>query len=113
MSPVLPDHLVINASDRELLRNVLNETLNGFAIHDLETTIGMSRSELEKVLEYFDDPSGDAQLQLTLAQARAVLNALRETLHELGNEEFHTRTGFDFAEGESMLGRLGRQLHGS
>ena len=109
----VPDHLVINSLDRELLRNVLNETLNGFAIHDFENTIGFSRSELEKLFEYFDDPFGDAQAQLTVAQARAVLNALRETLRELGNEEFHTRTGFGFSEGESMLERLSRQLHGS
>lgn len=106
-------NLSINPSDTELLRNVLNETLNGFAIHNFENTIGLSRAEFEEVFEYFDDLSGDVQTQITVAQAWAVLNALRETLRELGNEEFHTRTGFDFSEGESMLGRLGRQLHGS
>ena len=110
--PMLPNQLVIESSDRDLLRNVLNEVLNGFAIQNFEGTIGNSRSELENLFEYFNDHSAHAQVQLTGAQASAVLNALCATLRELGSEEFHTRTGFDFAESEIVLQRLTRLLHG-
>ena len=92
---------------------MFNEVLHGFAISNFESTIGMSRLELEKLFKYFDDLSGDVQVELTQAQAWAAHNALRATLRELGIEEFHTRTGFDFAESEIMLGRLSRLLHES
>jgi hypothetical protein len=36
----------------------------------------------------------------------AFRNALRETLRELGIEEFHTRTGYDFDEGKAILAKL-------
>jgi hypothetical protein len=110
---MLPNHFVIESSDKILLRNVLNEILNGFTIDNFENTIGVSKSDLEKLVDYFSGLSKDAQVQLTPAQAWAVHNALHETLRELGNEEFHTRTGFDFAEGQSVLRELGQQLHGT
>lgn len=110
---MLLNQLVIESSVRDLLRNALNEVLNGFAIQNFEGTIGISRSELELLFEYFNDHSADAQVQLTRTQASAALNALRATLGELGSEEFHTRTGFDFAESEIALQRLTRLLDGS
>jgi len=103
----------MESSDRKLLRSVLNEILNGFAVQSFEGMIGISRLELEKLFEYFNELSSDAQVQLTRTQVWALHNALSATLRELGIEEFHTRTGFDFAEAEIVLARLSRVLHGS
>lgn len=108
-----PNHYVIESSDRNLLRNVLNEVLNGFAIDNFESTIGISWSELNELFERFKELSDDEQLRLTRPQAWAVHNALRETLRELGIEEFHTRTGFDFVESKIVLERLSQLLEGS
>lgn len=105
---MFPNYVVIKSSEKDLLRNVLNEVLNGFAIQNFEQTIGISRSELERLFEYFNDHSAIPEVQLTRTQASAVVNALRATLQELGSEEFHIRTGFDFAEGEIVLQRLTR-----
>ena len=110
---MVPTHVVIESPVRELLRNALNEVLNGFAIQSFEASVGISRSELEKLFEYFNDHSADAQVQLTRTQASAALNALRASLGALGSEEFHTRTGFDFAESEICLQRLTRLLDGN
>lgn len=105
---MFPTYLVIESSEKDLLRNVLNEVLNGFAIQNFEQTIGISRSELERLFEYFNDRSATQEMQLTRPQVSAVVNALRATLQELGSEEFQTRTGFDLAEGKIVLHRLTR-----
>jgi hypothetical protein len=75
-----------------------------------EKTIGISKSELENVFKCFDELSADVEIQLTPSQARPVHNALNETLRDLGVEEFHIRTGFDFTEGERVLKRLASLL---
>ena len=49
---------------------------------------------------------------LGTAEIIAVRNALRETVRELGAEEFHTRTGYDFEVGKTMLAKLNDLLSG-
>jgi hypothetical protein len=46
-------------------------------------------------------------------QTRAFRNALSETIRELGIEEFHTRTGYDFGEGSAYLKKLDQLLGAS
>lgn len=106
-----PNYFVMSSSDGLLIRSVLNEVLNGFPVDDVEGAIGLPQSELEKLFEYLSTHHDDAPVRLTRVQARAAYNALGETLRELGIEEFHTRTGFDFAESESVLKELGQFLH--
>lgn len=110
---MLPDHIVIESSEREMLRNVLNEILHGLAIDNLEGVVGFCRSDLENLFECFNNLSGDAQVQITRGQAWASHNALSVTLRELGDEEFHTRTGFDFADDKILLRRLSGLLNRS
>ena len=50
------------------------------------------------------------ELTLGVIEIRSVRNALRETIRELGVEEFHTRTGYDFEQGEALLQKLTRIL---
>ena len=45
-----------------------------------------------------------------LKEIFSLFTALRETLRELGIEEFQTRTGFEFEKGEMVLKKLNRLL---
>src|SRR5437660_6183970 len=96
----LADYFAIESRDAQLLRNALNEVLNGFALDDFDAAIGIGRSELQQLFKYLSELSNNAKVELTRAEMRASHNALRETLRELGIEEFQTRTGFKFEEGE-------------
>jgi hypothetical protein len=87
----------------DMLRAVLNEVLNGFALENREVTIGMKDLELRQLLTHLEELDNDDSIELNLNQIKAFRNALRETLRELGEEEFHTRTGFTFEEGEDVI----------
>jgi hypothetical protein len=93
-----------------LLHNVLNEVLNGFVLDNFEAVVGMSKSELNQLLEYLHALPDGADVDLNLVQIVTFRNALRETLRELGIEEFSTRTGYDFEIGEEVLGELNRLI---
>ena len=110
-SASVPNYVVLKSPSGTLLHNVLNEILNGFAVHNFESTIGLPRSEVEELFRHLNQLSNEVPVQLTRTEAWAAHNALREALRELGIEEFQTRTGFDFAESERVLRRLGRLLH--
>lgn len=86
-----------------MLRAVLNEVLHGFALENPEVTIGMKDSELGRLLTDLKELDNNDTVELNLDQTKAFRNALRETLRELGEEEFHTRTGFTFEEGEDVI----------
>ena len=92
--------------DPRLLHSVLNEVLNGFALDKFDTVFGIGRSQLGQLLEYLHELPGDASVDLDLSQAVAFRNALRETLRELGPEEFSTRTGHAFEVAQSVLEKL-------
>ena len=97
-------------SDSRLLLSVLNEVLNGFAIDNFDALLGTNRSELEQLRAHPKGLSDGADIRLNRNQTKVFRNALRETLRELGVEEFHPRTGFDFEEGEQVLKRLGHLI---
>ena len=95
--------LSYRVADRGLLHNVLNEVLNGFALENFEIVIGMKESEVRQLLAYLGELSDNTELDLDLTQLVAFRNALRETLRELGREEFCSRTGYDFETGEEVM----------
>jgi len=95
--------LTLDSTKSRLLRSVLNEVLNGFAINNFEVVIGKSKTELNNLLVRLGDLSEDSKLELDFSQALAFSNALRESLRELGFNEFHTRTGFGLEEGQRAL----------
>ena len=95
-----------------LLGSVLNEVLNGFEIPEFDRKIGMKRGQLKELLKHLHTlPSRDT-VTLDVQQTYAFRNALSETIRELGAEEFHIRTGYDFDLGNAFLERL-NQLLGS
>jgi len=103
----------LELKDMHLIRSVLNEVLNGFVLDDFDVVIGTSRAELQQLLTQLNRLSEDVGIKLDLNRTRTFRNALRITLGELGVEEFHTRTGFDFQEGEKLLIELDGRLQES
>lgn len=96
-----------------LFRSVLNEVLNGFVVDDFEAAIGMTRAELQQLLTQLNRLPDESAIKLDLKRTKALRNAVRKTLRELGVEEFHTRTGFDFQEGKRVLRELDDRLQDS
>jgi hypothetical protein len=47
---------------------------------------------------------------IDLMQARVARNVLRETILELGVEEFHTRTGYECERGKAILDQLDNEV---
>ena len=92
--------LTLDPSKSGLLRSVLNEVLNGFALNNFDALIGQGNEELFKLFARLRDLPEDANIDLDLNQTRAFRSALHETLRELGTEEFHTRTGTHLTRGE-------------
>ena len=93
----------LEIKDPRLLRNVLNEVLNGLIIDDFDTAIGMEKAEVQKLLTELNELPDEAGLELDRKQTVAFRNALHRTLSELGVEEFQTRTGIDFADSQDVL----------
>jgi hypothetical protein len=94
------------SSEWRLLRSVLNEVLNGFKVNAFEATIGEGKVDLQKLLDYLSELPEDAIVRLDRGKTIAFRNALRESLRELGAEEFHTRTDYRFEYGERVLREL-------
>jgi hypothetical protein len=88
-----------------LTQSIVSEVLNGFRLEHFDETIGASREEFRKLLGHFWGLPEDG-VSLDLRQALVFRNALRETLRELGIEEFQTRTGYTFEYGRQILGPL-------
>ena len=93
-----------------LLGSVLHEVLNGFAIPEFDRRIGMKKADLEDLLKHLHTLGDRDAVTLDIRQTRAFRNALSETIKELGAEEFHTRTGYDFGQGNASLKRLDQLL---
>jgi hypothetical protein len=66
----------------------------------------MPEQTLLELLNYLHGLESRAEIPLGRRQVVVFRNALSETLRELGLEEFHTRTGYEFAEGEAILAKL-------
>jgi hypothetical protein len=95
-----------------LLYSVLNEVLHGFALDNFDVTIGKSKQELREFFKHLSGVSEEATIELDLGMITALHNALRETITELGVEEFHTRTGYSLEEGENLLRELNGMIDG-
>jgi hypothetical protein len=93
-----------------LLHNSLNEVLHGFALADFERAIGEKKSTVKELFTRFCALADGDELTLSVPETRVVRNALRETIRELGIEEFQTRTDYNLDEGKAILRKLDRLL---
>jgi hypothetical protein len=92
------------------MHQCLNEVLRGFGLDDIEVKIGIEEPKILELIAYLDSLPDKSEVPFDLVQTVAFRNSLRETLCELGIEEFHARTGYDFDEGEAILLKLSRLI---
>ena len=104
------DDVELSQDDIDLLAwNVANEVVNGFRVPDFNATIGTSAEAFKQFANRLRSGDG-AKTTITSTEKLWLRNALDLTLKELGEGEFHTRTGHSFEEGDSLLARLNRSL---
>ena len=77
---------------------------------DFNTRIGATRDQAAYLFQRLDRLSVDGQtlILLTREEMQLLKNAHKETLNELGAEEYATRTGVQFADGLAILEEFGR-----
>jgi hypothetical protein len=100
-------HFTLSATKRWLLHSILNEVLRGFKVDDFSNVIGIGKEKLRRLDVQLDGLPEGAAIELGLPEIIALHNALRECLRQFGRDEFHTRTGYGFEDGERTL----RELH--
>ena len=122
--------LSLSRAEMVFVSNILNEVCNGFRVADFVKQIEIDQQDARRLLARIHDaaerapgdsvgqagtkesrPNGTA-LDFTHAELMAVRNALRETLRELGIEEFDTRVGLAFEEGQARLSYLDNLIEG-
>jgi hypothetical protein len=104
--------VVLDADERRLLLNVLNEVLHGFAVDNFDEVIGKGREEVLHLLTEVSEAGGDQKVVLNPDQTAIFRNALRTTLASLSAGDFPVRTGEDINIAESVLARLDQEIGG-
>jgi hypothetical protein len=121
--------LSLSREELVFVNNIPNEVCNGFELSEFIAQVGISREDARKLLARVHDvaaclPDNDdervgsgagrhaATLELTRPELMAIRNALFETLHELGIEEFGTRAGVSFEDGQTRLKQLDSLMKG-
>ncbi len=103
------DQVELDEVEQELLVwQVSNELMNGFHLSDFEAKIGLTEEAYADRINVLRVSKGGT-LRVVKDDISVLRNALTEVLTELGFEEFHTRTGHDFAYGEMLLRRLSQK----
>jgi hypothetical protein len=89
------------------LCNILNDVAHGMPVlPSHEAAIGASRVAVTRLLAKVNESDGAAQIELSPEEASLALKAFEYAIPYLGEEEFQTRIGTDFAFGKAMLLRL-------
>jgi hypothetical protein len=102
----------LDASERRLLLNVLNEVLHGFAVENFDEVIGKDRDHVRQFLDDASHVKEDEEIILNLDQTFIFRNALRKTLASLSVGDFQVRTGEDISVAKNVLARLDQELGG-
>ena len=91
-----------------LFNNILNEVCNAFAMADFELRMGATENQVRDLLNRIRTLETDRPVRIQLAERELLIlqSALRETLEELGDEEFSVRTGLSFEFGKAALKEL-------
>lgn len=90
--------------------NIANEVINGFKVGDFQQRVGVSEDGFKNIAKRLRSTSLGKNAAIGTREAEALRNALALTLEELGVEEFSTRTGYEFDEGNLILQELNRFL---
>ncbi len=104
--------LDLEPSEVRALRAALGEVCFGFRVEDFTARIGLAEEDARALFGRLDALGLDHRVTLagTSGEFLAIRNAHAETLRELGAEEYSTRTGVDFEEGQALLRALDKDL---
>ena len=102
----------VEFSARELgiLSSALAEVTYGFELENFEQQIGARAATVETLLERVNATNTPANHFLADNDVRIARNSLYETIRELGQEEFATRTGYDIDEAKNVLESVDRLI---
>src|SRR5690242_5370593 len=89
-----------------LVWSIPNEVINGFEVNNFEEVIGTSKDQVKAIANGLRSRPKSGSISIDRDQALILRNALAVVLQELGVQEFQTRTGFGFQNGEKILNRL-------
>lgn len=98
----------LETDDVRLFNNVLNEVCNGFTVPNFESNIGATENQVYDLFRRVRTLETDRPVRILLIKHELLIleNALRETLQDLGDEEFSIRTGLPFEFGHAALKEL-------
>jgi hypothetical protein len=104
--------LLLSPMESRALRGTLGEVCFGFQVADFDRVVGCSPHEASALFKTLDslDLERNNRITIGIHELRAMRNAHLETLRTLGVEEFQTRVGVPFTEGERIANELGRIL---
>jgi hypothetical protein len=104
--------LDLEPSEVRALRAALGEVCFGFRVEDFTGRIGVTEGEARALFGRLDALGLGCNTTFggTRGEILAIRNAHAETLRELGIEEYSTRTGVDFEEGQAQLRALDETL---
>jgi hypothetical protein len=98
-----------------VIRAALGEVCFGFEISDFNAGLHGSVQEVRDLFDRFErlSDAGEAvEIKADQKTLTILTNAVRETLAELGTEEFHTRTGASVELGGAVLAKLSSMTSG-
>ena len=102
--------VLFSSAELGILSSALAEVTYGFELANFEQTIGARIGAVEKLLHEVRIAESAAGAHFALDEVRIARNSLRETIRELGEEEFATRTGCAIDEAKKVLENLDRLL---
>ncbi len=102
--------LDLGPNESRALRAAIGEVCYGFRLESFEARIGITEHEATALFERLDclDLNQQNKITLTWNEFSAARSAHAETLRELGPDEYATRTGVNFEEGQALLRALGQ-----
>ncbi len=92
------------------LRAALGEVCYGFVINDFEMVIGSTKDHVCRLFNKLNnlDLNRKEELSINEGDFPVLKNAHAEVLRELGVEEYSTRTGVTFKDGQTLLEQMGQ-----
>jgi len=105
----------LSPTESRALRADLGEACFGFPLNNFEAAIGTTKEKAKALLERLNrlDLVRDSELAVSREELRILRNAHREALRDLGVEEYATRTGVEFTDGQIISRELDELVDGA
>ncbi len=102
--------LELTPTEGRALRAALGEICYGFVIDDFEMVIGSTKDHACQLFNKLDNLDLDREEELSINEEdfSVLKKAHSKVLRELGVEEYSTRTGIAFKDGQTLLEQMGQ-----